>query len=54
MKKTFEQPEMMVVRIHTNDVILTSTSIPVNDPNTKSVFTEEYLVGAPERFRDEF
>jgi len=52
MKKTFEQPEMMVVRIHTNDVIL--TSIPVNDSNAKSVFNEEYLVGAPERFRDEF
>jgi len=50
MKKTFEQPEMMVVRIHTNDVILTSTPVPTS----QSVFTEEYLVGAPERFRDEF
>ena len=32
MKKIFAQPEMMVVKLHKSDIIVTSPEVPMGDP----------------------
>ena len=49
MKKTFEQPELMVVRINNNDVIATSKTLSYGDAITT---TDVIEAGAAGRFRD--
>ena len=46
MKKTFEQPELMVVRLNNNDVIATSDTLQV----TGTINSGE--ASAADRFRD--
>jgi len=50
MKKNFEQPELTVVRIHTNDIILTSDDVATS----MDFFYDEGDIGAPDRFRNVF